>query len=853
MKISYNWIQEYLDFQLPAAADLVEKIGAQLGQVETVTDLGAKYQKILIAKVVSCEPVISSDHLNACLIDDGGVILDIERNQDGLVQVVCGAPNVRAGLTVAWLPPGSTVPSSFDKAPFVLGVRNLCGMVSNGMLASPQELVIGDSHDGILELDEQKPGTSFAEAYGLNDYIIDIENKMFTHRPDCFGILGVAREIAGILGHQFVEPNWYAIFTKNLLPLGEQLPLMVHNLAPQLVPRFMALVLSGLTVQPSSVKQQTYLSRVGIRPINNIVDATNYFMYLTGQPLHAYDYDKVKALDGQNAATLVARQSQANESLSLLSGKVIEPRDGAIVIATNTQTIGLAGVMGGASTEVDGSTKNIILESATFDMYSIRRTSMIHGLFSEAVTRFNKGQSPYQNDRVLLAAAHHLCDTAGAQFASDIFDEVSPQLSEQSPASTIVEITPEFISSRLGMTFEADQITKLLVNVGFVVELAQNSQLVAELRIGVPFWRTDIQLKEDIVEEVGRLHGFDNLPFQLPLRTLLPAGANPILTLKQQLRSGLKSGGANEVLTYSFVHGDLFAKVGQDKLRAYRLKNALSPDLQFYRLSLTPSLLEKVHTNVRAGYAAFALFEFGKTHQISSPIGAAGSGLTEEGVPLEPEHLSLIFTADAKAAKQYGGAAFYQGRLYALLIFKILQLDQTVRFVVLAEDEPANQATTYYAAGRAAAIVIGDVVIGYVGEYRSAVLKALKLPAFTAGLELDTDSLLAASLKTNQSYEPLPKFPKIEQDICLRLPTAVLYEQLVAVVEAILQPLAAQSILTALALVDIYQSSDQTNFKQITLRISLANYARTMTEVEVSKILETISVAAQTQLQAERV
>ncbi len=848
MKISYSWIQEYVDFRLPPVAELVDRIGAQLGEVKEVVDLGAKYRQIVTVNITACQPLPDSDHLNVCFVDDGGVTTDVERNQDGLVQVVCGAPNVRAGLTVAWLPPGSTVPSSFDKDPFVLGARKLRGFVSNGMLASPQELSIGDNHDGILELDAQQPGTSFAEAYGLDDYIIDVENKMFTHRPDCFGILGLAREIAGILGHQFVEPNWYATFTKNLLPLGEQLPLAVHNLAPELVPRFMALVLSGLTVQPSSVRQQTYLSRVGIRPINNIVDATNYFMYLTGQPLHAYDYDKVRALDGQNIATLVARQTQADESLNLLSGKVIKPRQGAIVIATNSQTIGLAGVMGGASTEVDGDTKNIILESATFDMYSIRRSSMVHGLFSEAVTRFNKGQSPYQNDRVLLAAAHHLCDTAGAQFASDVFDEATLQ-----PPAATVDIAVSFISDRLGMTFEVDQVSRLLTNVGFSVEAKPDTESPDRLSLKAPFWRTDIGLKEDIVEEVGRLYGFDNLPLQLPARTLLPAVKNQHLELKQQLRSSLQRAGANEVLTYSFVHGDLLAKVGQDSEQAYRLKNALSPDLQYYRLSLVPSLLEKVYANIRAGYSQFALFEFGKTHQLGASPETAKDHLTDEGLPVEAEHLAVVFVADTKAAKHYDGAGFYQARVYLEAILKQLQLTNVVRLVALTDDQPADQATTYYAAGRVAAVFAGDVAIGYIGEFKANVLKALKLPAYSAGLELDSGRLLTLSNQTGQSYIPLSKFPKIEQDICLRLPAAVLYEQVVAVAQATLQPLTEQATLTAVTPVDIYQSPDRTDYKQITLRISLANYDRTMTEAEVSRILEALTVAAQSQLQAERV
>ena len=210
MKVSYNWLKEYVT-NLPQPLELAEVIGAQLGAVEEMVDLGKKYDKAQVVEVKECSKLEGSDHLSLCCIDDNGVAQDVERRQDGLVQVLCGAPNVKQGLKVVWLPPGATVPSSYGTSePFVLGARQMLGHISNGMLASPRELGISDEHNGILELPVDAPvGTSFAEAYGLNDQIIDIENKMFTHRPDCFGLLGVAREVAGITRQQFQSPEWY--------------------------------------------------------------------------------------------------------------------------------------------------------------------------------------------------------------------------------------------------------------------------------------------------------------------------------------------------------------------------------------------------------------------------------------------------------------------------------------------------------------------------------------------------------------------------------------------------------------------------------------------------------------------
>jgi phenylalanyl-tRNA synthetase beta chain len=414
MKVSVNWIKQFTKVELPID-DLVATIGAQLGAVEEVVDLGAKYQGVLVAKVVSCEKHPNADKLSLCWIDDGGAAQNVDRNKSGHVQVVCGAPNVKAGLTVAWLPPGATVPSTYDNDPFVLEARELRGVVSNGMLASSKELAISDYHEGIVELDiEAVPGTNFAELYELNDYIIDIENKMFTHRPDCFGILGVAREIAGITGQKFESPDWYKTPLDRIKPGKNQLKLEVKNDITDLVPRFMAVAMTDVGHGNSPLIIQTYLSRVGIRPINNVVDVTNYLMILTGQPTHAYDYDKL------NDGKLETRLSRKGDRLDLLNGKSITFEDNStILITSNDMPIGIGGVMGGAETEVNAATKNIVIECANFDMYSIRRASMRHGLFTDAVTRFNKGQSLLQNEIVLEEAVATMQYVAGAHVASE--------------------------------------------------------------------------------------------------------------------------------------------------------------------------------------------------------------------------------------------------------------------------------------------------------------------------------------------------------------------------------------------------------------------------------------------------
>lgn len=851
MKISVNAIhsinERYQSAGNPASDGvdhLVQKIGAQLGAVEEVIPFGAKYEGVVVAKVVSCVDHPDADRLHVCMLDDGGRTEGVERNDQGLVQVVCGAPNVREGILVAWLPPGSTVPDTYDAEPFVLGARALRGVVSNGMLASPRELALGDSHEGILEIDKDvAPGTPFAEAFGLRgDVVIDMENKMFTHRPDCFGWLGIAREIEGIYGRAYHSPSWYQQNPAIPTIEADELKLVVRNEAPDLVPRATAIALRGVTVGPSPVWLQIELARVGVRSINNIVDYTNFFMLETGQPLHAYDYDKVVAQDaGASQATIVFRAAREGEKLLLLNGKEVEPRSSDIVVATNDTLIGLGGVMGGGDTEVDETTTNIIIECANFDMYTIRRTSMAHGIFTDAVTRFNKGQSPLQNRTVIAKIVDEVRRFADGKVASECIDinHVAPEAMERGSLHAPVVVSRQFINTRLGFDLTAEAMQTLLTNVEFAVAVQGD-----DLTVTAPFWRTDIEIKEDIVEEIGRLYGFDHLPLELPQRDLTPAVKDPMYELKKQLRDILSKAGANEMLSYSFVHGNLLDRAAQNRDLAFQVSNALSPDLQYYRLSLMPSLLDRVRPNIKAGYDEFALFEMNKTHNKRHMD-------DDNGVPKEFSMLGFVFAAnDSKVAKGRG-AAYYEAHKFMSFVSAGLGLSLICQPITEDMDLPLLRP---YDHKRSALIMVqgSDVVLGVIGEFKASVTKALKLPRYCAGFELSLDDLLPIVNRSNQ-YLQLPRFPKIEQDICLRVPTSVSYQELFQFVWDHLAQNRPDQTYHVLGPVDIYQREDDTDHKQITLRLSIASYERTLVTEEVNKLLESVAQAAGQTFQAERV
>ncbi len=822
MKVSLNIVRQFIDFDLPPIDELVERVNQRLGQVEEVINLGEKYKDVRIVKVVECEKHPNADKLSVTKIDDGGVVDGVERDENGLIQVVCGAPNAKAGMWAAWLPPNSVVPETFDDVePFCLLPKELRGVVSNGMLASERELGLGDNHQGIIDLSERDlpgsvlqnetlenlKGTSFAEVFGLDGYVIDIENKMFTHRPDLFGQLGVAREISAIFEQKFTSPDEYLQIPKLL---GEDgLDLEVTSDTPEASKRFMATVVEGVDIDGSPMWLKCQLVAMGAKPINNIVDITNYVMLMSAQPTHAYDYDKLR---GQKLGVRFARPGEKAE---LLNGKTYQLDGEDIVIVDGDGVIGLAGVMGGLDTEVTDETKNVVFEVANFDMYRVRKTSMRHGIFTDAVTRFTKGQSPAQIDRV----TNRILSLLPSGRIGKITDATG--VAESQPKDNSVAVGLEFINQRLGGDFTKDQIVKILELAEFRVSVDASDNLIVE----VPFWRTDIELPEDVVEEVGRLFGFDKLPRQLPVRTSQPAQKNQSREIKQKIRDSLSRAGANETLNYSFVHEKILTKARQDPSEAYRLSNALSPDLQYYRLSVLPSLLDKVYMNIRAGHDEFMLFEVGKGHNKNQ--------VDDEGLPLEKSFVDLVYASK----KPRRGAAYFHVRR----VIQQLALDFGFSVVFSGIDgSQDDQVVAPFESSRSAIIqsVKGDT-LGVVGEFKQEVSRNFKLPEYSAGMTLDFEKFESVASLSYQRYAPLSVYPATSQDVSLKLSVDKTYREVFGVVYKAVSE--NQNIETAIEPVSIYQAPEDGTMKTITLRIRFVSHDKTLSDKDIAPIMNTLA------------
>lgn len=808
MLISLNEIKKYVEIPSTVSnQELIELIGSRLVEIEEVIDLAPKYKGAYIVKVVKCDP-IEGTHLNLCQIDAGAVTAEFSDSET--VQVVCGAPNVHSGMLAVWLTPGAIVPSTYGHENFRLGKRKLQGYESNGMLAGADELDFDNEHKTIAEIDPKiaRPGDSLADIFALDDLILDVENKSLTHRPDCFGLIGFAREIAGILGIKFNEPAVFENLEAKLPP--STLDLQVKIEGDDLCPRYSCAVFDLTRHEPSKylTREAVFLAKAGMRAIDPMVDLTNIIMLETGQPLHAFDYDKLLAVGGAKTPTIIVRAAKDGESLQLLDGKTIACTPDDILITSNNIPVALAGAMGGKNTEIDASTTRVVLESATFSLYHLRKTQMAHGIFSEAITRFTKGQPAAMTLPVLSETIHRL----GVEPLTMV-DEYPGKVK-----SNTIKLTDGQINSLLGTEYDVETISQTLENVGFEVEEAGDV-----LAVTSPLWRTDIHIAEDVIEEVGRLLGFDNIPLALPEKPFSGTESSPLWQLEQELRGILSDRLAmHELLTYSFVSRDLLEKVGQDPDDSYEIVNSISPELQCFRQQIVPSLLDKVRENIKAGHKGFMLYELNQ-------VSLKSSGLTDEGTPVLKNHLGIVSLND-----------FYELKARILALFKSLKLNIEYRAI---SSETANH-DPYLEPKRSAEILVGDTKIGAFGEIKAAVLRRFKLEPVISACEINLDKI--AQLPRDRATDfKISRFPFVERDLTLKVSTVAQFGRFD---QAILTMLSAENLIAEVAPVSVYQADPAT--KNISFHLRFSSPERTLDQDQISAIMEKVTVAV-TQLGAE--
>ena len=853
MLISLNAIKRYV--KIPDSlsnSNLMRLIGSRLVEVEGTESLAEKYQNIYIAKVVKCTD-IEGTHLHLCEIDAGSHNSEFSTLENGLIQVVCGAPNVRAGILVAWLAPGAIVPSTFGTENFQLSVRKLRGYESYGMIAGPDELGFGNEHKYIAEIasDLANPGDTFISVFGLDDIIIDIENKSLTHRPDTFGIIGFAREVAGILGQKFDEPSIYQV---NFKTQSEIFPRQNNELAieiadQKLCPRYSCVVFdqSDFTKEKTPevpdnrplTKDSIFLYKAGMRPVSQIVDATNLTMLETGQPLHAFDYDKFIAIGGTDQPKILVRCAKTGEKLTLLDDTEVELNENDIVITSNDVPVALAGAMGGKNTEIDENTKRILLESATFSLYNLRKTQMAHGIFSEAITRFTKGQPAFGTVPALRLCLEELGVKNLDQVAFADRNSVENQLDSD---KSLIVISLSDLNQTLGAEFTAAEVKQTLENVGFLVtadanntigsithnDSATNDLATDQLVVKAPLWRTDIHIKEDIYEEMGRLTGFDNIPKTLPIRSFKGSPKNPLFALKTQLRNILSDAiGANELLTYSFVSKALQQKVGEDIKDSYEIVNSISPELQCFRQSIIPSLLEKTYENQKAGYKDFVLYEMNQ-------VAKKSFGLQSDQTPNMESHLAICLEGDYYQIKQICetlgrrlGFDFDFSEISAQDLNAQNLNAQNLNVHNFPYFEPLHSVTVN--------IKIAQKTIGTLGEIKHTVLKSMKLKNIAA-LEIDLTPLLSLAPQL-RGAKKISRFPSVSRDLTVKTPDTISFAKLSQKIEDAIK---RDALVYNIEPVSIYRQTENSDTRNCSFHLNFASTVKTMSADEISAIMKQI-------------
>lgn len=799
MKISLKWIEDYTPITL-SPDELKERLSVSLTEVSSSSNFADAYRGILVAEVTAVKKHAEAEGLLVLSVNDGG----------GTKQVVVQKCPVKKGDKVAYFPVGMSYDAGNGET-IKISKKKIKGVESEGFIPSGRELGLNYDHTTVFTLsDTAEIGEELVKVLDLDDQILEIKNKSLTHRPDAFSEIGLAREISAIQKSNLELPRWYTNPEKEVGGNPGKLKLKVENKAEALCRRYMAVIIDNVKVGQSPLWMQVRLSKLGVRPVNNVVDVSNYLMLEAGQPNHCFDYDKVVSKDPnfKDEAVIKVRLARGGEQITTLDGQQKELFADTIVISDSESPIGVAGVMGGKDTEISETTKRVIFQVENLDMYSIRRTSMKLGIFSDAVTRFSKGLDPNLCEPVFYRGVQLIKELAGGEVASEIVDNYIQPIK-----SHFVTIYPKQVIETLGVEISVDAMADCLTRLGIGVKNESYDSLV----LTVPTFRPDLKIAEDINEEIIRLYGYDKVKPSLPARTIAPTRSNVSRDFRLKIKQLLKETGGNEVYTYSFVGKSLYDKLGLDVNGLHKLKNALSPELGYLRDLLVPNLLEKVPQNLKL-HDEIALFEIDQVNP------ARRRKTSETELPDEPWHLGLVHNKSYYHAKQY------LDRLVLDLGVREYCLKNPAKATVKNLPEWIGKTSGMFAANRYAYVLIGDVPVGVVGELASSVVSEMDLSVGTALFELDLNALEPLTHVKSSYFEP-SKYPAVVHDLCFVLNSGVQYD---AVYSAILS--ADCQVVKQIECKDIYMNMKSGNEKKMTFRVTIQSDDHTLTAKEIELI-----------------
>ncbi|NBR87704.1 MAG: phenylalanine--tRNA ligase subunit beta [Proteobacteria bacterium] len=763
MKVTLNWLKQYVDFNW-SPEELAERLTMLGLEVEGVQKLGGEFAGVVVGQVLAKDKVAGSDKLSVNRVADG----------TGERTIICGAQNHQPGDKVALILPNFALPlKAGEKEPFVIKERKVFGVVSQGMMCSKKELGLGEDGDGIIILPpDAKVGQPFAEHLGRagSDVVYDLE--VTPNRPDLNSVIGIAREIAAVTGNALKVPNVSGIQNPES---RIQNHVAVRLDEPALCPRYTARVVTGVKVGPSPDWLRQTLEKVGIRSISNVVDVTNFVMLETGQPLHAFDYHLI-AKGAEGKPTIVVRRAGAGEKFKTLDNQERMLTPDMLLIADEQKGIALAGVMGGANTEIRDDTKDVLIESAYFTPTNIRRTSKALGLRSESSYRFERGCDVGIADYASQRAAQLILETAGGALVPGVVDAY-PQPAKAKEISLRFAKTTEL----LGVAIEPEQQAKFLTSLGLGQLPIANGQSAT---FSIPTFRVDLKREVDLIEEIARLHGVDKIPSTAPRGAVGTNAFDAVYDEIAAVRRLLTGLGLNEAQGQTLVSK---AECRASSAEIVALSNPLSSDMDVLRPSLLPGLIHSLRHNLSRKNNDVALFEIGRVFT------------SVNGQPKEERRVALALTG-ARALAFWSGDD-RDAKLDAMdlkgLVEDLLE-HFGLRGIMFGKRAEPNELFL-----ESAAITLGGKVqLGELGQLLPALAKQYDLRDAVFLAELRLDELLARGNR-NKSFKPLPQFPASRRDLAMLVPEATTHD---AVLQAIKQ--AKPANLESVELFDVFRGKN---------------------------------------------
>lgn len=793
MKFTLNWLKEYLDTN--ATLDEIAATLTNIGlEVEEIEDPAAKYAPFKSAHVISAEKHPDADRLKVCKVDTG----------DGIVQVVCGAPNAKTGMKGVFAPAGSYVPGT----DLLLKKGKIRGQDSNGMLVSEREMGLSDEHDGIIELPEDTEiGVPFSDLYNMNDVIIEI--GLTPNRADCAGIYGIARDLAAA-GLGTLKPI-------DVPAIDEKFPSSVNvhfdfpKDAQDACPHFTGRLIKGVKNGPSPAWLQQKLKAIGLRPISTLVDITNLMTIGYNRPLHVYDADKLKG-------DITVRLAKSGESFDALNDKSYTLEDQMTAITDESGLLGLGGIVGGTSTGVEEDTVNVFVESAYFDPVRIARTGRDLQVSSDARYRFERGVDPAFTKVGLDVACHLIQELCGGDISNLVETGAAPI--EEKEISLPLDKTEKLI----GIDVQEDIQSDILTSLGFDVQKKGNNLITK-----VPSWRVDIFYPECLVEEIIRIYGLDKVGALSVKGTEFKTPDEPrTRTLARQARTGLISKGFDECVTWSFMPKDMATLFGaNDNLTpTLTLSNPISSDLDQMRPSILANLIMAARENGNKGFENNALFEVGPVFRSSDPDGEISSCTFIRTGKQNDKHWS--------SAEAHADVDFYKMKSDVQAILQACGAPETLQITRDAPD--------YFHPGRSACLRLGKNVLATFGELHPMVLEELDIDVPVVGAEIMLENIPAARHK-NSAAKPLLKmsaFQPVKRDFAFILDEGVEVENIIRAARS-----SEKQMITDVNIFDVYQGKGvEDGKKSIAMSVTFQPFERTLTDSEIEglsqKIINTI-------------